>query len=119
MRTLICLSLLCAAACGSSTSTTTNTSNGNNVANGNDYALLITNKQAWCNVTAALNGNTLASFGGNSATIQAPAGATIDLDATPQPSFQAAQWTGTTSATSPTTYVMTTASNQNVSVYCP
>lgn len=120
---LVCLVFL-AVGCGSSKQNDNNGQNSNSTTttdsnNTTLYALNIHNVEVWCNVTASANGNQLVNFSDANATVNLPAGTTVNLTAAPLPSFGSPEWTGTTSATDPTTYVMTTAANQNVSVLCP
>lgn len=117
---------VCLCACGSSSSSTTggNATSGGNTPNASPtnttlYTLTITNQLAWCNVSASINGNQVANFTGDSATVQATAKTTVDLFATPQAGFSPPVWTNTTNNSDPnTTYVMTAEANQTVNVYC-
>ncbi len=76
-------------------------------------------------VTASVDGNHFLILSPNT-TIQAPAGVTVDLDAEPPPNpgppgvlVGMPQWAGTSSPSSPTTYLMTPDANQTVAVTCP
>ncbi len=109
---------VCLCACGSSTTTTVIQNNAKSGGNVTLYTLTITNQLAWCNVTASIDGNQVAQFGNDSATVQAAAKATVNLTASPQPGYQDPVWTGTTSTTDPTTYVMNSDANQTINVYC-
>ena len=116
--TVIYATSLCA--CGSSASSTANYASDSSATNANTpmYTLTINNTYEWCNVTATIDGNQVAYFTDDSATLKAAAKSTVHLTATAQPGFEDPVWTGTTSTTDPTTYVMTTDANQVITVYC-
>jgi hypothetical protein len=113
--------LLLSAACNGASGSAGDPNNPNND-NGTPpqlYALTINNQVSWCSITATLDGNQLVQFSDESATLSAPSGAKIALDAQPLPGFLEAQWTGTATETNPTSYVMTSDPNQSVTAFCP
>ena len=82
--------------------------------------LTVDNTLSWCSVTVTVGNASPVTFTNASHAFQAAAGTTVNLTATPLPSFLPVKWTGTTTMNgSSATYVMTSAASQTVTACCP
>ncbi len=120
LRVLASISLLAAASCGSSSTSDVDAGGSTpDVALGAQPVLTVDNTLSWCTVVVTVGTSAPVTFSGASMTFDVTAGTTVNLSATPNPSFMPVQWTGTTTESGATaTYVVGTAASQSVTACC-